>query len=138
MTDYHLLAADGWRIPHLGPGATVAVERDGLLYVDQVESVRYEWLPPAPSPRLSRWQRIVRRLAPRRLRKPLPRPAPWLPTLTLDIGPAGEDARAAHERAFASLQRAGEVIDGLINSESGYAMYGPDDRLPTGDVRRDL
>lgn len=54
-----------------GPDSLVLVEIDGVLYTDHFKNMT------APAPvRLSRWQRIVRRLTPKRSRKPLHPPTP--------------------------------------------------------------
>lgn len=96
--------------PNLVPGSKVAFEKDGVLYTDTVQSVRYqsqEWVAP---PERSLWQRIVRRLTPRRLRKPLPQSPPKPATVTVQVGQANPLER--HQRQVADIQR---MIGGFDN-----------------------
>jgi len=55
----------------LALGDRFSFYKDGIIYTDRVESVRYDSGSPAVYRRLNRWQRMVRRLTPPRWRKPL-------------------------------------------------------------------
>ena len=57
--------------PDLRPGSKVTVEKDGVRYTDTVQSVAYSSPEPEIVRRLSRWERFVRALTPRRFRKSL-------------------------------------------------------------------
>ena len=55
------------------PGSRISfVTKDGEMITETVDSVRYESGSPAIYAELNWWQRMVRRLTPRRWRKPIP------------------------------------------------------------------
>lgn len=100
------------------PGSKIAVEKDGVLYTDTVQSVRWQSGEPAIWPELSWWQRLVRRFTPGRWRKPLkPIREATLPSVEISTGPVSDEVRETFERTQASLQKAGEIIDGLIRKD---------------------
>ncbi len=74
---------DMYRDMALGPDSLVSVDVGGKLYTDYVKNV----LPSPARQQLSRWQRFVRRLTPKRFRKPLAtRPAdPLQRALALNV-----------------------------------------------------
>ena len=68
----------------LGLGNRFSFERDGVIYTDIIESVHYSSGSPAVYRRLNHWQRMMRRVTPRRWRKTLLiRPAA-LPSMTIN------------------------------------------------------
>lgn len=77
-------------LDHLDPNSLVSVDIGGVLYTDYVKNLRA----PAP-PKPSRWQRFVRRLTPKRFRKPLHPPTPV-------------------QRALALTAKTQRLIDGLL------------------------
>lgn len=52
-------------------GDHISFERDGILHTERVESVHYSSGSPAVYRRLNRWQRLARRLTPKRWRRSL-------------------------------------------------------------------
>ena len=57
----------------LSPGSRISfVNKDGEMITEVIDSVRYESGSPAIYAELTWWQRMVRRLTPRRWRKPVP------------------------------------------------------------------
>lgn len=96
--------------PDLKPGDRVTVEKDGVLYTDTVTAMRWqspEWVAP---PERTWWQRVVRKLTPPRLRKPLPQSPPKPATVTVQVGQANPLER--HQRQVADIQR---MIGGFDN-----------------------
>jgi hypothetical protein len=90
--------------PNLAPGARVAFEKDGVVYTDVIESVRYqspEWVAP---PERSLWQRIVRRLTPPWLRKPLPQSPPKPASVTITVGDRAPDMKRAQGQIAKTLK----------------------------------
>lgn len=100
------------------PGSRVAVEKDGVLYTDAVQSVVWRDGEDAVWPELSWWQTVLRRLTPARFRKPLKpiRPA-TLPSVEIRTGEASPDVLEQYQRTIASLAQAGEIINGLIRKD---------------------
>jgi hypothetical protein len=67
-------------------GDHISYEKDGVIYTERVDSVRYSSGFPAVYRRLNRWQRFIRMLTPPRLRRSLlVRPA-QLPVMTINGG----------------------------------------------------
>lgn len=65
-------------------GDKYSFEKDGVIYTDTVESVRYQSGSPAIYRTLNWWQRITRRLTPPRWRKSLLVREGTLPTVTIN------------------------------------------------------
>lgn len=102
------------------PGSRVAFKKGDVIYTETVQSVTMKSAEPAIWPELSWWQQLVRRLTPARWRKPLkPIRAAQPQRVEIRTGGPGEDIREQFERHQASLQKAGEIIDGLIRTEPG-------------------
>lgn len=93
--------------PDLRPGSRVSVVKDGQVFTDTVQSMTYSSPEPEIIRRLSRWQRIVRRLTPPRFRKSLviraAKPASVAISTDPDSAPTGYTAAQ-----LAELKRAWE------------------------------
>lgn len=100
---------------NITPGSYVTfIGTDGVERTEKVESVRYQSSTPAIWPMLSPWQRAVRRLTPKRWRKPLQpiRPAkPDIVTLGFGDKPTADAMVDAIERH----RRMCEAVDGLLS-----------------------
>lgn len=108
MSEFTLGARYGseemYRDMGIKPGSRVAWERDGVFHVDTVESVRASWGSPEIVRQLSWWQRIARRLTPKRFRKSLVIQPAKSPEWTVQVGDADNPAQRAAER-IAEIQR---------------------------------
>lgn len=106
---------DMYRDMGIVPGSRVAFEKDGIVYTDVVQEVRYTSPTVAIWPQLSLWQRIVRRLTPKRFLKPLQPIREAEPGgVTILTGQHGADVMARQRKA---MEQAGEFIDGLISNK---------------------
>lgn len=81
-------------------GDPIAVECGGVLYTDTIRSVEVTGAVPTVYPKLSRLQRIVRRLTPARWRKPL---QPIHPGMASRVIINGEDVGPLN-RAYTTIQ----------------------------------
>lgn len=115
MSEFHLgeryTSEDMYRdYPDLKLGDRFAVERDGVVYTEMVESVRWDGGAPAIYRDLNWWQRIARRLTPRRWRKSLLVDPGWPPSVTINgdqPDPAG--------KTLAQLKQMKTAIDRLTD-----------------------
>lgn len=95
---------------------------DGPIHVGTVQDMTYTSGTPAIYPTLTRWQRITRRLTPRRWRKPIkPIHEATLPEMTI-TATQFDDVNAWPGKTIALAdepQPTGTVIDGIIKTEPG-------------------
>lgn len=98
--------------PDLRPGSRVSVEKDGVVYTDTVQSVSYSSPEPEIVRRLSRWERIVRALTPRRFRKSLV-VRPFKPaSVSVSTDDPGGDPLGYTAARLAEMQRSFERLTG--------------------------
>ncbi|OCB41881.1 hypothetical protein A5677_00470 [Mycobacterium malmoense] len=74
-------------------GDNISYEKDGVIYTERAESVDYTSGSPAIYRRLNRWQRMVRRVTPRRWQKSLLVHEAVPPSVAINVGqrpPAGK------------------------------------------------
>ncbi|CQD03715.1 hypothetical protein BN000_00629 [Mycobacterium europaeum] len=69
--------------PDIQPGSKIAYKRGDEIWTQTVESITHSTQPYVAPPPLSRRQRAVRWLTPRRWRKPLPQPSGGIPVVTI-------------------------------------------------------
>jgi hypothetical protein len=86
---------DMYRDMGIAPGDRVSFQKDGVIYTDTVGSITYTSSTPAVYRTLSRRQRILRRLTPRRFRKTLLIRSAQSPTVTVSTENALTDKTAA-------------------------------------------
>lgn len=95
---------------------------DGPIHVGTVQDISYTSGTPAIYPTLTRWQRIQRRLTPRRWRKPIkPIREATLPEMTI-TATQFDDVNAWPGKTIALAdepQPTGTIIDGIIKTEPG-------------------
>lgn len=90
-------------------GDRFSVEKDGVLYTDIIDSVRYTSGSPAIYRDLNRWQSMIRRLTPRRWRKSLLVRAAVLPSVTIN-----SSAREPVGKTLEQLERMKGALDRMI------------------------
>lgn len=100
--------------PDLKLGDKIAVEKDGVIYTDTVQSVHYSSPEAEIWPHRSVWQRMIRALTPKRWRKPLQPIRPYKPA-TVAVG-IGEDPL---ERAQDQIGKTLAWIEGLKRGAGG-------------------
>ena len=69
--------------PDIMPGGKICFVRGDEVWTQTVESVTHTTQPYVLAPPLSWRQRVLRRITPRRWRKPLPQPSGGLPVVTI-------------------------------------------------------
>jgi hypothetical protein len=102
---------DMYRDMGIAPGSRVAFEKDGVVFTDTVQSVTYSSAESEIVRRLSWWQRIVRRLTPKRYRKSLVVRPHKPETVTVNTGPVEDDVLERHQgritEVLAAVRRLG-------------------------------
>lgn len=122
--------ANHWAIPHIRAGERIAIEIDGKLYTDTVTSYTQTAPIPPTYPQHSRIWWILRRLTPRRWRKPIKPIHPGQPSqaiITTGTTGAEGDPVARMAKNLGDLEQAGQILDGLIHTEP---LADPSTRQP--------
>lgn len=70
-------------IPDIKPGSKISFKRGDEMWTQAVDSISHSIQPYVAAPELSRRERIVRWLTPRRWRRALPQPSGGMPVVTI-------------------------------------------------------